>query len=615
MKPKNRTPRFWSCDLVGRLRKAVAVLLVAALAVLACGGAVTPGASGDPSALPSESGPLVVGPVAFAPPEIDPSADLRPGLASLESAERERLRTQAGFPTEVGAGWVALSGAADAALDAGIRLLAPEFGVDPPVGFRDGRLASTARLQRAVSPAPSSSVAAAMALVMAALTAGEALGSGGTMEVPAISVTETKTDGDEVATQTIKMKGKVVSTGSRVVADFTFELTGEVVNKVTGATARMRGTATAHVEIDGCPDANGSSKGRMSLSSNEDVFGPKGGGSGAGWTRELTGEFDIAVDDNASISGLVLDADAKESVKGGTREHELGVKGHWEYSSGEGFTGLTNREGTSTGEVTHEKDATADDLAPLFKSAAYAVSAAAVILGSKAEKFWRNGKCVEVIVDPEGGDVDPDSITDVIAKVRHKFEGNELDKPVEATLVGVKAIDPAGEKQPAPATVGFTAGSKNGDVGEVTFKTVSNRGIGEKTVKFTVRSGWIIGRESSPVFGKKCDGLGGKWVINQKSTGVGDASGVWVVTIDEKTLRGTYTVDLFATSGDSSVRQQVTGGTASLIVEADGSVTMTLTGGQVVITVTTPDETRIVTPPPADYQFLWVPAGDACNGE
>ncbi|MEO6719221.1 MAG: hypothetical protein ABIN67_02605, partial [Ferruginibacter sp.] len=108
--------------------------------------------------------------------------------------------------------------------------------------------------------------------------------------------------------------------------------------------------------------------------------------------------------------------------------------------------------------------------------------------GRQAEKMWRAGKCVELLVDPEGGDIDADATKDVTARLKHKIEGNELDKPVVATLAGVATLEPAGEKQPAPATVTYTAGSKDGDRGEIAFESVSNRGIARKSVTFTVGS-------------------------------------------------------------------------------------------------------------------------------
>lgn len=475
-----------------------AILVVVVSLVTACGGAVAPGGSSASSALPdgsapSGSGPVAVGPASFTPPVVDVNDNLARTLAQLEDEDQARLRTQAGLPVAAGPGWDALVGAADAALDGALRSLAEDFDVDPQIGSRHGRLASAAGTPPVDRTLPTAS-AAAMALIMGALTTGHALGSGGTTEASSTS-TETRTAGDEVATMTARMTGTVVSTGSRVVADFTFDLSGTVVNDATGVTAQLQGNATAHFEIDGCPDANGSSKGRMSLVSSESVTatGPDAPPP-ASWTRDLSGAFDIAVDDDAAISGVSLDAAASESVTGGGGDdHELGVTSHWEASAGQGFEGFTPDADRATGEVTHDRDSSDADLRSLFASAGQAISAAAVLLGYEAERFWRGGKCVELLVDPEGGDVDADSVTDVIAKVRHKFEGDELETPVEATLDGVQGIDPANEEQPAPATVRYTAGSEDGDVGNIAFKTVSNRGIAEKTVTFTVKpAAWDV---------------------------------------------------------------------------------------------------------------------------
>jgi hypothetical protein len=106
----------------------------------------------------------------------------------------------------------------------------------------------------------------------------------------------------------------------------------------------------------------------------------------------------------------------------------------------------------------------------------------------QAEKMWRDGKCVELLVDPAGGDIEADATREVTAKLKHKIDGNELDKPVVATLSGVAKLEPSGQKQPAPATVTYTAGPKDGDSGVIAFESVSNRGIAQKTVTFTVGS-------------------------------------------------------------------------------------------------------------------------------
>lgn len=57
------------------------------------------------------------------------------------------------------------------------------------------------------------------------------------------------------------------------------------------------------------------------------------------------------------------------------------------------------------------------------------------------------------------------------------------------------------------------------------------------------------------------------------------------------------------------------GGAAGLIVEADGSVMMTLKGGQTTITLKNAGGTSTTTVPDPVWTFLWMPAGDACNAK
>ena len=94
--------------------------------------------------------------------------------------------------------------------------------------------------------------------------------------------------------------------------------------------------------------------------------------------------------------------------------------------------------------------------------------------------------CIVVHATPNGGSVDKESLTNIKVTVKQRYEGTELDKPVEATFSGVASLDPLGQKQPAPASYTFTAGSTDGDRGSMSFKSVSNRGIGHTTVTFVV---------------------------------------------------------------------------------------------------------------------------------
>jgi hypothetical protein len=496
-------------------------------------------------------------------PTIDTAADSNVTLQASEDAERARGRSQAGFSAEYGSGWDALSTAADEATDAAAQSLADQFAP----------IASVGAVNRPPARTPASA-AAALALLGAALAASQSLGLGGTLQ-PTVNETSTSSHGDSTATVTVSGQGVSISTGSRVWADFTFDLSGSVTNSTTGATATMTGSAHAHIEIDGCPDASGSSKGKVSLSSKESAS------NGVGWTRDLTGDFDITVDDDGNISKFSVDAQAQESVqpKGESDGHELGIKTHAEFAAGPGFSPMTHNAGALTLEVTKSTDATSADLGPLFTSALTAVTAGAHILGSAAEKFWRDGKCIEVIVAPAGGDVDPSSVTEVTVKVKQKFEGNELNKPVEAALSGVKTIDPAGTKQPAPATFKYTAGVKDGDRGDIELKSVSNRGIGKKSVTFTVHAvGWMTTATSplGDVTGKKCDGLGGPWTINGvEHLGPLTVTTKVVVTINLATLEGTFDFHKDQV-GAGTVTTHQSNGSARIVQNEDGSVTMTL---------------------------------------
>jgi hypothetical protein len=579
-----------------------------------------PGASAPTSApAPTGTDSLSVGPITAQPVTLDTTGDFSLALSTSDDADRSRARDQAGFAREVGPGWDALSTAADEATDAAAQSMAAEFEIDLPTSRRGALFASVVPPER-VDPSHPASAAAALALLGAALAASQALGLGSLPDAT-VSESTTTTRGDSVATVTVNGTGTATVTGSRVVAEFSFDLAGTVSSIATGATVHMTGSATAHIEIDGCPDANGSSKGKVNLHSSENVA------SGVGWSRDITGDFDITVDDDANISRLTVDAQAQESVEpsnqepgqndGPTHGHELGIGTHVEFAAGPGFSGMSHDAGRLGLEITHEENATSVDLTPLFTSALYSVVTGAHILGQAAETFWRDGKCIEVILNSTGGDVDANSTTNVIAKVKHRIEGNELTKPVEATLTGVKSIDPAGQKKPAPATFIYTAGPKARDKGDVEFKSVSNRGIGKKTVTFTVKAtGWTT-TATDPLgktTGTKCGDVGGDWLIEgQQIVGALTITIKVVVSIDETTLEGTFDFHKDQVGGGTLTTHQ-SNGTARIVLNEDGSVTMTLDAAPITLTTRTQFGSATVTIQGDEYTYPWTPApAGACS--
>jgi hypothetical protein len=233
------------------------------------------------------------------------------------------------------------------------------------------------------------------------------------------------------------------------------KVNGEVRDAKTGAILyKIANEATGVATGDVCPDASGTARAEFSFRGREDYFDASGATTGTGVIEGFTGDVRIKADDNAKVAGV--DITTTGGLDAGVLSKELGFE---------------------------------------------LIRLAAQRSAPEFEKGWRSGICIAVLVSPEGGDVEKDSVTTVTAKVKHKIEGNELDKPVEAKLDGVKSIEPAGKKQKAPATFKYTAGSKDGDRGNVSLESVSNRGIGREAVTFTVGGGWTINSTGTLNFG------------------------------------------------------------------------------------------------------------------
>ncbi|MDQ6794953.1 MAG: hypothetical protein M3067_09090 [Chloroflexota bacterium] len=197
----------------------------------------------------------------------------------------------------------------------------------------------------------------------------------------------------------------------------------------------------------------------------------------------------IKVDDNANLAGVDIAVKSHVRSKGGARaagasQSELRTFSNdaqgiqtFGYDAASGFTaGSDSVQPTST-----------DGLFFIIHGIDTYLTLPAKAAARATETAWRSGMCVRVSATPNGGEVGKDSVTSVAVSVKQRYEDTQLEKPVEATFSGVKSLDPAGQKQPAPATYTYTAGSTNGDTGQLAFKSVSNRGIGHTSLQFVVR--------------------------------------------------------------------------------------------------------------------------------
>jgi hypothetical protein len=225
--------------------------------------------------------------------------------------------------------------------------------------------------------------------------------------------------------------------GSKISLELKMTQQGEVRDSTTGVVLyKISSEATGHAEGDFCPDASGIARATMTFTGREDHFDSKG-------------------------------------TKTGSVEHSFGAQIR--------FRADENAKLVST------------DLTPNGALGEFVMQFAAQAAAGPYEQAWRSGACIEIVVDPNGGDVDQGSETTVTAKLRHRTEGNDLDKTVEAKLTsGVKSIEPSGQKQKSPATFKYKAGSEPADKGGVSFDSTSNRGIGHTGVTFTVGNGWLV---------------------------------------------------------------------------------------------------------------------------
>jgi hypothetical protein len=307
---------------------------------------------------------------------------------------------------------------------------------------------------------------------------------------------ETVQVGGNTGTVTTTVSVNATVSGSKLSVDLTFKTKGQVVDSATGAVVySIDSTATGHVDVDFCPDAGGHAPAHVKLTSNESYS--QGGGAGKGISKEMSGDVGITVGDDAHIASVEGTVQGSEESTGGVPA--AGGDSDLPVSTRTSSDNIANDgNGNRLPNVPRDiqvggENSTVDEQIKMWGTTNLFIETTVTAAAKEAEKLWRSGKCVELIVDPDGGDVEQDEVTEVTAKLKHKIEGNELDKPVEANLTGIATLEPDGEKQPAPATVTYTAGPEDGDVGTIAFKSVSNRGIAEKSVRFTVRPpAWTV---------------------------------------------------------------------------------------------------------------------------
>lgn len=250
-------------------------------------------------------------------------------------------------------------------------------------------------------------------------------------------------------------------------------------------------TAKGKIDMDLCPDTGGGVDLKLSLNFNVGISGGEGAESGSA-SISLTIDGDVAgkVNDEANLTSAdyhykVGNAKTAEGSATSTITNSF-VEIDNTFTFIPGRNGEKNSITNERNEVTRQSSkATGKDVVDAAKAGNYLmmfISSAVLFL---AESVWQDGFCVEILIDgaKEVNSFAPSARDDFTARVKHKWEGVELEAGITANLKGEKTIFP-NDKQPAPVNYVFTAGDKDKQEAVVTLETRSKRGAAKKTLTF-----------------------------------------------------------------------------------------------------------------------------------
>jgi hypothetical protein len=153
------------------------------------------------------------------------------------------------------------------------------------------------------------------------------------------------------------------------------------------------------------------------------------------------------------------------------------------------------------------------------------------------------------------------------------------------------------------------APNEDGKDAVVSMTSTSKQGIGSLTLTFHTGGGWIMDNTSpdSSLKGQKCNGLGGEWLLQGVIKGGLTSTVTFRVAIDGQTLHGTYSYKAIATTPYPGT--VVGTGPASIVVQADNSVVMTLGATSATSTMTFAGNTQSLTVPLPGWTWVWKSGG------
>lgn len=292
-------------------------------------------------------------------------------------------------------------------------------------------------------------------------------------------------------------------------------------------------------EVHACPTADGVSEGEFSTTAAV-TFTPQGGTprrttlnismmtishvTDEAYAADLWARVDAAVNTGAPKA----DSSTEVSNPDSTREE------YNAYAFTFGDTGVADR-----GELTADKQldgafsVQVDDLAEQI----------ALLVGRAAEDYWRDGNCVDVLIEGEDINPQPGDKQQLWVDAVSMVDGKKITRgTVEVTeVLGDSTVNPTGRQPIDEADYQFIAGQQIGKA-DPEFEVVSRRGIGRFDAGITVGTdAWTINQSfaGANYTGKSCDGIHGPWWIEVSMPQIAESWGTELMFDDN--LRSYFT--------------------------------------------------------------------------
>ena len=321
---------------------------------------------------------------------------------------------------------------------------------------------------------------------------------------------------------TLNTRFNIRTGGGRVFADIIMSATDNIT-KDGSFIALYTSTSTGHFDVSACPDEKGVAAGKYTFQTKHelnDVSTATAARSGAG--RSVEAPFRLINGPDAHLQQIEASFNMAADGHGPGTPGGPGPTSPFQWGATQQVNIVMPVKGatTATGNGTSVTGTGGERASgAMFVSSAMAQLFLAEV-GKEAERFWRKGDCIEITTTQDSRKVRPGERIKLVVDAVAKFPPvGKVKASIKATFTGKESLEPTDPQDP-PATFNFVAGSEEGDKGTIQLEQVGLRGIGKKTVEFTVGVDdyrFNLSVAAGGYSGQKCDGHEGAWTVNKSA--------------------------------------------------------------------------------------------------